>query len=187
MHMHTIFSDGENTPEEMVKEAIKKGYKIICISDHVRDYTKWIPKYGKEINRLKKKYKDQITIFSAVEARIMNKEGDLCIPKTARKHVDFIMAAFHRIPKGIKPLEFWEKGLEGVLKGNKADIIAHPTNILTSLPRDLKYKIVGLAKSSSVCFEINSKYELDLPFFELLSDYGIPMIFGNDAHSVEEL
>ena len=25
LHMHTVFSDGKNTPEEMVQEAIRKG------------------------------------------------------------------------------------------------------------------------------------------------------------------
>ena len=33
-HVHTTFSDGENTPEEMVLAAIKKGLKEIGISDH---------------------------------------------------------------------------------------------------------------------------------------------------------
>ena len=25
LHMHTVWSDGQNTPEEMVREAIRKG------------------------------------------------------------------------------------------------------------------------------------------------------------------
>ena len=32
--MHTTFSDGKNTPEEMVQEAIRKGLDTVGISDH---------------------------------------------------------------------------------------------------------------------------------------------------------
>lgn len=34
LHMHSTYSDGVNTPEEMVETAIEKGIKCICITDH---------------------------------------------------------------------------------------------------------------------------------------------------------
>ena len=34
LHMHTVFSDGKNTPEEMVQEAIRLGLDTVGISDH---------------------------------------------------------------------------------------------------------------------------------------------------------
>ena len=34
LHMHTIWSDGTNTAEEMVQEAIRKGLETVGISDH---------------------------------------------------------------------------------------------------------------------------------------------------------
>ena len=34
LHMHTVFSDGKNTPEEMVEEAIRRGLDTVGISDH---------------------------------------------------------------------------------------------------------------------------------------------------------
>ena len=34
LHMHTVFSDGRDTPEEMVREAIRKGLETVGISDH---------------------------------------------------------------------------------------------------------------------------------------------------------
>ena len=34
LHMHTVFSDGKNTPEEMVQEAIRRGLDTVGISDH---------------------------------------------------------------------------------------------------------------------------------------------------------
>ena len=34
LHMHTVFSDGKNTAEEMVQEAISRGLETVGISDH---------------------------------------------------------------------------------------------------------------------------------------------------------
>lgn len=34
MHCHTVASDGDMTPKELVQNAIKRGYKAICLTDH---------------------------------------------------------------------------------------------------------------------------------------------------------
>ena len=64
-HTHTIYSDGGNTPEEMVLAAIDRGLECIGFSDH--SYTFFdesycmkleaIPEYIAEIAGLKEKYK----------------------------------------------------------------------------------------------------------------------------------
>lgn len=75
LHTHTIYSDGKNTPEEMVLSAIEKGLKTYGISDH--SYTSIdatycmkrdkIPEYIAEINALKEKYNDKIELLCGVE------------------------------------------------------------------------------------------------------------------------
>ena len=39
LHMHTVFSDGKNTPEEMVQEAIRLGLDTVGIPTTAT----WIP------------------------------------------------------------------------------------------------------------------------------------------------
>ncbi|NPA69947.1 MAG: PHP domain-containing protein [Crenarchaeota archaeon] len=34
LHLHTVYSDGANRPEEYVKEALRRGFNIISITDH---------------------------------------------------------------------------------------------------------------------------------------------------------
>ena len=34
LHMHSIYSDGTNTPEELVKKAEKRALKAIALTDH---------------------------------------------------------------------------------------------------------------------------------------------------------
>ncbi len=74
-HMHTCFSDGKNTPEQMVQTAIKLNMDKIGFSDH--SYTFFdesycmkkekVSEYITEIARLKEQYKGQIEILCAVE------------------------------------------------------------------------------------------------------------------------
>ncbi len=51
MHCHTVASDGDMQPEELVQNAIRRGYKAICLTDHntisnVDNVKKYGEKYG---------------------------------------------------------------------------------------------------------------------------------------------
>ena len=73
IHMHTVFSDGGNTPEEMVLAAIEHGLDAVGISDH--SYTSFdlsycmkaeeIPAYIAEIYRLKELSRESERILSS--------------------------------------------------------------------------------------------------------------------------
>lgn len=75
VHVHTTFSDGRNTPEEMVRAAIARGMTTIGFSDHShtafdKSYCMTradIPTYRAEIAALKEKFKDQIEILCGIE------------------------------------------------------------------------------------------------------------------------
>ena len=76
-HIHTVFSDGENTPEETVLAAIEKGLTEIGFSDHSYMPPKYgvdysmreggEEKYKAQIARLKEKYKGKIKILCGIE------------------------------------------------------------------------------------------------------------------------
>ena len=75
LHIHTVFSDGNNTPEETVLAAIGKGMDLIGFSDH--SYTPCdlsycmkkedVSRYQTEIRRLKEKYAGRIGILLGIE------------------------------------------------------------------------------------------------------------------------
>lgn len=74
-HVHTVFCDGKNTPEEVVKAAIEKDMDAIGFSGHSHTAfdESWCMSvdgtaaYRKEISRLKKAYAGKIKIFCGVE------------------------------------------------------------------------------------------------------------------------
>ncbi|MBQ4129387.1 MAG: histidinol-phosphatase [Ruminococcus sp.] len=75
LHIHSTYSDGKNTPQEIVANAVKMGIDIIGFSDH--SYTPFdlsyciskedITKYKAEIISLKNEYKDKIDILLGIE------------------------------------------------------------------------------------------------------------------------
>lgn len=75
LHTHTTFSDGENTPEEMILGAIGKGLDMIGFSDHA--YTSFdlqycmskdrLEDYRREILALKEKYRGKIKVLLGIE------------------------------------------------------------------------------------------------------------------------
>lgn len=73
-HTHTIYCDGADAPEEIVKAAIDKGFSAIGFSGHSfffkdKDYCmlKDTSAYISDINRIREKYKDRIRVFCGVE------------------------------------------------------------------------------------------------------------------------
>lgn len=99
-HTHTTFSDGKNTPEEVVRYAIDKGFVSLGFSDH--GYTPYDERYCMkdtagylaEIRRLKAKYADKIQIYLGVEEDSHH--------LLAREEFDYIVGSCHYFYAGGK-------------------------------------------------------------------------------------
>ena len=160
LHIHSIYSDGLNTPEEIILTGIELDYAEIAICDHVRKTTEWFENFCVEVERLKYKYRKHITVYSAVETKVI--PGGLDIrPEFYR--VDLVYAALHNYP-GDKVIAFQ------TMLASKADAIVHPDPEM--LPLLLKYKKP---------VEINFKHPCNLPKGKF------PLFVGSDSHSVEEM
>ena len=74
-HTHTCFSDGSDTPEQMVREAIARGMAQLGISDHsftAFDTGYCLPpektqQYKASLQALKESYSGQIELFCGME------------------------------------------------------------------------------------------------------------------------
>ena len=126
-HVHTTFStDGSNTMEEMINQAIVGGLNEICFTDHV-DYgikRDWndprgiqyyeneipltnvdYPKYFALIDQLKQKYGDKITIKKGLElgAQMHTIEENKVLMQSYP--VDFALLSVHQV----NDLELWNQ------------------------------------------------------------------------------
>lgn len=107
LHTHTIYCDGEHTPEELIQEAIRKGFASIGFSGH--SYMKRYPKeysmtlqdqraYQEEIKCLKEVYADQIDIFCGMEADMYT--------TASLNGYDYLIGSVHYIQKDGILLDF---------------------------------------------------------------------------------
>ena len=100
LHVHTTYSDGKSSPEQVVLSAIEKGLLTLGFSDH--SYTPFdsgytlkkekISDYINEISYLKEKYRDKIEILCGVEQ-------DYYSPPSPNG-LDFIIGSVHYIKIG---------------------------------------------------------------------------------------
>ncbi len=75
LHTHTTFSDGKNTPREMVEKAIELSFTSLGFSDHGeflfdRDFKSSPGKdrlYREEVLELKKEYEEKLDLFLGIE------------------------------------------------------------------------------------------------------------------------
>lgn len=98
-HIHTNFSDGNNSPEEMVQKAIEMELKQIGFSDH--SYTFFdesycikkdkIREYITTVNELKEKYKDKISILLGIEQDYYSAEPT--------DEYDYVIGSVHYVKK----------------------------------------------------------------------------------------
>jgi len=205
MHLHSDFSDGENTIEEMTKQATELGYKQIAFTDHVWKTTDWLDDYVTEINRVRKEYAST-RIYSGIEAKVLNLRGDVDAQGDFFMKVDLVLAAFHRIPRGERDflsmeeilcdkemaLGLWYQAFMAVLGNRNVHVIAHPTAILKrygiDLPLRMKRNIAEKARRSGKILEVNTRYQVpDDQFFALLWDKKVCFSFGSDSHTTKDL
>jgi putative hydrolase len=177
LHTHSIFSDGELIPAELIRRAISIGYEGIAITDHT-DHSNIdfiIPRIVKVIDRLK----DYIPIPVIPGVEITHVPPSLIpdIVKEARN-----LGAKIVIVHG-------ETITEPVLKGTNraaieagADIIAHPGLILEE---DILF-----AKEKGIFLEITSRKGHSLSNGYVAKNamkHGVRLVINSDSHSPSDL
>lgn len=177
LHTHSIFSDGELIPAELIRRAVAAGYEALAITDHMDqsniDFI--IPRIVKAINVMQPHV--PITIIPGVEITHVPPPLIPDIVKEARKLGAKIV------------LVHGETIVEPVVKGTNlaaieagADILAHPGIISYD---DLLY-----AKEKAVALEITARKGHSLAnghVTKWASKLGIPIVVNTDAHSPSDL
>jgi putative hydrolase len=177
LHTHTILSDGELLPSELVRRAQVKGYKVIGISDHV-DSTN-LDSTISALLRLKDEAEcySQIIVLPGVEITHVPKRLIGRLTERARK-----LGALYVVVHGETIVEPVEEGTnrEAILAG--VDILAHP-GLITE-------EEVSLAKEKNVFLEITARKGHSLSngrVAKLASAVGAPLIYNTDSHSPSDL
>ncbi len=94
-HVHSTFSDGASTLEENVRAARERALRTLCLVDHVRRDTAWLPRFTAAVTRLRPQ--PGLQVLAGVEAKILDTSGRLDLPP-ALDGIDLVLIADHQFP-----------------------------------------------------------------------------------------
>ncbi len=204
LHMHTLWSDGENTPREMIDTCAGLGYQLIALTDHVRRSTDWFSHFTQEIQNLRNEYRDRIKIAIGFEAKILNPEGELDATAEMVAQADLVIGAIHSIPTDDGPQSalrhpdppslwpWWKRALENLCAHPDVDIIAHVGAMLPEMkhepsPKEWDWITERLIASGKV-IEYSARYNTPPPdVLQQLSNAGCTLVLGSDSHNKSHL
>lgn len=194
--MHTTWSDGVNSIEEMAKQCKNLGYSYCIITDHVGQLSiagamkkKNVMQQKKEIQKLNSKLKG-FRVLQGAEVDI-KLNGELAADKNLLKQYDWVLGAIHQ---GLRRTT--DQQTERMIKAmqNKyVNSIAHPTGRLINQRKgyDLNFKkVFAAAKENNVALEINaypSRLDLNDLNARAAKEAGVLLSIGTDAHAADQL
>ncbi len=177
LHTHSIFSDGELIPFELVRRAEDKGYKVIAISDHV-DFSnmelviKNLLKAIKKINQ-----RGRITAIAGCELTHIPPQFYKEAVKEARR-----LGAKIVVAHGETPVEPVEEGTNRAAIDACVDILAHP-GLITE-------EEVKLAVKKNIFLEITARGGHNITnghVVKLGLKHKADFIINTDAHAPKDL
>jgi DNA polymerase (family 10) len=197
LHMHTDWSDGINSIEEMINAAINMGYEYICISDHSKSQRiangmdeERMLKQIEIIKEMKKKYKSKITVLQGCEVDI-KPDGSLDFEDEILKKLDIVSVSVHSRFKSSK--EEMTKRIAMALENKYVKILNHPTGRLINEREpyevDLEY-LMQICRDRKIAMEINSfpsRLDLNDIYARKAKETGVKLVIDTDSHSVDHL
>ncbi|MGG0413294.1 DNA polymerase/3'-5' exonuclease PolX [Peribacillus simplex] len=196
LHMHTTWSDGAHTIEEMIEACRAKGYRYMAITDHSQ-YLKVangltverLREQKRIIHELNEKYAD-FTVLSGIEMDILP-DGKLDYDDELLAEMDLVIASIHS--SFSQPRETIMERLKTALNNPHVDIIAHPTGRIigrrTGYDVDIEM-LIELARETNTALELNAnpnRLDLAPPHLRKAQEAGVPIVINTDAHSIDML
>lgn len=196
LHLHSDFSDGVSSIEEMVKKAKELGYEYIAITDHSKSLK---VARGLDESRLRQQLElikginervKGIRILTGIEVDILP-DGSLDFDDDILKELDVVIASIHSGFKQDKTTI--TSRIVNACHNRYVNIIAHPTGRLLGRrePYDVDMdEVFEAAAKTGTVLEINSSPDrLDLNDVNVkrAAEMGIKIAINTDAHGTEAL
>jgi DNA polymerase (family 10) len=196
LHMHSIWSDGRQTIEEMVEACAARGYEYMVISDHskVLAMTNGLDAYRlreqwKEIDEVRARH-PEIRILRSMEVDILA-DGSLDLEDEMLAGLDLVLVSLHS--RFDLPQDQQTERVLRALEHPEVNVFCHPTariiNRRKGVEMDLDL-VLRRAAALGVALELNSSpNRLDLrdDHLRLARDLGCRFVINTDSHRIAEL
>ena len=194
--MHSTWSDGGASLEEMADGCLARGYTHCVMTDHSHGLKiarglsmDDLRRQHQEIDRVNKRYGSRFRIIKGIEVNILA-DGSLDMTAEELSHLEIVNAAPHAVLR--TPDDQTDRMLAVVTHPN-VNVLGHPRGrmfgsrpgITADWPRVFK-----TAARRHVAIEIDgdpSRQDVDFTLARMALDAGCVLALSSDAHSVPEL
>jgi DNA polymerase (family 10) len=199
-HMHTIWSDGDDTLEAMVAAAAARGYEYHAISDHSRGRTR---RFGVDRDDLRRqrgevaRYADRygVCTLQASEVDILP-DGSLEFDDEVLAELDVVIASVHTATHQSRG--DMTNRLIRACENRYVTIIGHPTghrfaSMESAQDRGYEFDydaVFGAAARTGTALEIDgqaARLDLSAPLARMAKSYGVTFALDSDAHRTGDL
>ena len=196
LHMHSTWSDGKASVEEMAQACEARGYRYLALSDHSpalamvggitpeRAADQW-----EEIARVQEGL-EGIKIFKSLEVDIL-RDGTLDMTDEVLEALDLVVVSVHSLMDMDRVL--MTDRVITAMQHPQVDILGHPTGRLLARREPFQIEmeeVLQAARDLDVAVEINSNpHRLDLSDVHAhrAKELGVKVSINTDAHSVQRL
>jgi DNA polymerase (family 10) len=196
LHVHSTWSDGTASIEEMAGKARRLGFKWMGLSDHSKaaSYA-----HGLDDARLKKQMKEvaalnetwtDFRILHGMEVDILP-DGTLDLSDELCEKLDFVIGSIH-YRFDMTESEMTDRVCKAI-RSRHFDVFGHPTGRLLLQREGYKVdleRVLRTAKEAGKVVELNAnphRLDLDDPHARRAKELGVKMSIDPDAHSVSGL
>lgn len=196
LQMHSTWSDGKSSLEDMLQGCRELGYEYFAITDHGPSLAmtqgldvEKARRQWEEIQRLDEEYED-IRLLRGMEVDILE-DGSLDMNEETLAELDIVVASIHSHLDLAPPAQ-----TDRILKAlahPRVHILAHPTERKIQEREPMVFDMAAVLEAAAehnVAVELNAQpNRLDLSDTQvrLAKQKGVRVVINTDAHRVEEL
>jgi DNA polymerase (family 10) len=192
LQMHSTWSDGKASVEEMARACIDLGYEYLALTDHsqamamVNGLTpERARRQWEEIDEVREKL-PEIRILRSAEVDIL-KDGSLDLPDDILEGLDVVVVSVHSF-MDLDKTRMTERVLRA-MRHPSVDILAHPTGRIINRREAFELDVEAVLEAAAelgVAVELNANpNRLDLNDVHVLraKALGVKVVISTDAHS----
>jgi putative hydrolase len=207
-HVHSTFSDGASTLAENVRAATERGLATLCLVDHVRRDTTWVPEFAAAVRPFR--HHPELRVLAGVEAKILDASGRLDVPPDLARSedIDLVLIADHQFPGETGPVHpdqvratIADGGMTaaGAIEQlclatanalRSGALLAHLFSLLPKIgldeamvPAGLLADLAGQVADAGVLVEVNEKWSCpSARTVAALAGAGVSLVAGSDSH-----
>ncbi|HEY4284854.1 MAG TPA: PHP domain-containing protein [Chthoniobacterales bacterium] len=194
LQMHTTWSDGEGTIEEMSAAAVERNYEYIAITDHTKGLKiaggineEQVEQQGREIAVINER--GRIAVLRSVEMNL-NPRGKGDMDSGCLRKLDLVLGCFH---SSLRKSDDQTERYVAALRNPDIQILGHPRgriyNFRSGLNADWE-KVFGVAAELDKAVEIDGypdRQDLNVELLRLAKKAGCKISLGTDSHGPSQL